>query len=406
MQITEKIIISSVLILAILLIRALFRKKTSPILIYSLWLLSALRILAPGMITESPLSIMNTGLWKAGREAIVRESDRQSREYKERKYQEYLEKIRERQEQEKQERRPESNDLSDITLKTTETDAISSGEAQTHEIRLSFRYIPTLFGKAEFWAVRIGIIGMAVSAVIFLRQNIVLYGYLRRTRRKLRQVNVGKRKLNVFVTGNKLPSPCLFGLFPSIYIPERCIEEGTCGKEGGEADGNLYFILEHEMTHYRHGDFIWSFVRILCLIAAWYNPLVWIAASLSLRDGELACDSGCIKRLGKEKRIAYGEALLAMIIPAGEQRALLWHAAMMTSGGKFMKRRIEEIAENRKSGIRAVIAVTVLAVLCAAAVFTGTGAGEAEELRETEERTADTAGQEMVRPVRYLETGK
>lgn len=388
MQITEKIIISSVLILLILLIRALFRKKASPILIYSLWLLLALRIMTPGMIAESPLSIMNAGLWKAGREAIVRESDRQSREYKERKYQEYLEQLTERQksvsEKPEQEKEPEG----------------------AQEYQLSFRNISTLFGKAEFWAVRIGIIGMAVSAVIFLRQNIVLYGYLRRTRRKLRQVSVGKRKLNVFVTGNKLPSPCLFGLFPSIYIPERCIEEGTCGKEGGEADGNLYFILEHEMTHYRHGDFIWSFVRILCLIAAWYNPLVWIAASLSLRDGELACDSGCIKRLGKEKRIAYGEALLAMIIPAGEQRALLWHAAMMTSGGKFMKRRIEEIAENRKSGIRAVIAVTVLAVLCAAAVFTGTGAGEAEELRETEERTADTTGQEMVRPVRRLETGK
>ena len=108
MQTAENIIISSLLILVLLFIRGLFGKKVSPAFIYSLWLLAAVRVLWPGAIGESPLSIMNTGLWKAGQETVLRENVRQSREYKERKYQAYLEKITERQkaEAEKKETEP------------------------------------------------------------------------------------------------------------------------------------------------------------------------------------------------------------------------------------------------------------------------------------------------------------
>ena len=373
MQTAENIIISSLLILALLFIRGLFWKKVSPVFIYSLWLLAAVRILWPGTIGASPLSIMNTGLWKAGQEAVLRENSRQSREHKEREYQAYLEKITKRQ----------GAGPGDVPGKEAQTEDV--------EIVFSYRNIPTFFGKANFWAVRIGLAGMAVIAVIFIRQNLSLYSYLKRTRKKLREVSVGKRQIKVFTAGDKLLSPCLFGLFPSIYIPERCIGANTGREESGERDERLRFILEHELTHYRHGDFIWSLVRMLCLIAAWYNPLVWIGARLSLKDGELACDSGCLKRLGKEKRTAYGEALLGMIIPAKEQKGLFWHSAMTNTDGKFIKKRIEEIAENRKSSAVAVAAVMILAVLCTGIFFTGSGNGE-RMARGEEERTTDTAG--------------
>lgn len=382
MQLLEKIIISSVLILAVLIIRTLFRKKVSPVFIYSLWLLAVVRILWPGMIGESPLSIMNTGLWKTGEKVILKESDRQSREYKERKYQKYLEEITEKQ-----------------RLEQLQEDAgfeeIPSKEPETGEIVLPFPAgpSPTFFGRLEFWAVRFWIVGMAVIGAVFLRRNLSLYRYLRRTRKKLREVSMGirtgKRRIAVFTAGDKLPSPCLFGLLPSIYIyiPERCV----AGEKSREKDERLDFILNHEMTHYRHFDPVWSLVRMLCLITAWYNPLVWIAAGLSVRDGELACDRGCVKRLDREKRIAYGEALLSMVDSAGERSGLLLNATMMTAGGKFMKKRMEGIVENRKISGIAVLAVTVLMVLCAGAVFTGSVAGETQENGGTEGRTANTA---------------
>lgn len=373
-MIIEKAVISSVLILAVLVIRAVFQKKISPVFVYALWLLAAARLLLPGMIGTSPISIMNTGLWKAGREAIQKENSEQGREYKEQKYQEYLERVMERQKQE--------------SLSPDKEDSSLSEEAKNYEIVLTTWQNSTFFGKLQFWTVRVWFIGMAAFAVVFIRQNLILYRYLKRTREKLREVRVGKRKIVVFAAGDGLPSPCLFGLFPAIYIPKRCI----CGKEHidsgsseltKEEEERISFILEHELTHYRHGDFIWSLVRILCLVTAWYNPLVWIAAGLSVRDGELACDRGCVKKFGREKRIAYGEALLAMIIPAGERKALLWHATMMTSDGRFIKRRIENIANNRNSNIAAVMIVAVLAVFCVGAVFTGD--------ERAEERTMDTA---------------
>ncbi len=388
MQLLEKIIISSVLILAVLIIRTLFRKKVSPVFIYSLWLLAAVRILWPGMIGESPLSIMNTGLWKTGEKAILKENGRQNREYKERKYQKYLEEITEKQRLEQ-------------LQEDAGSEEIPPKEPETGEIVLPFPAGPSpkLFGRLEFWAVRFWIVGMAVIGAVFLRRNLSLYRYLRRTRKKLREVSTGigtgigtgfgagKRRISVFTAGDKLPSPCLFGLLPSIYIPERCV----AGEKSREKDERLDFILNHEMTHYRHFDPVWSLVRMLCLITAWYNPLVWIAAGLSVRDGELACDWGCVKRLDREKRIAYGEALLSMVDSTGERSGLLLNATMMTAGGKFMKKRMEGIVENRKISGIAVLAVAALMVLCAGAVFTGSVAGETQENGGTEGRTANTA---------------
>ncbi len=57
----------------------------------------------------------------------------------------------------------------------------------------------------------------------------------------------------------------------------------------------LRHVLTHEFTHYRHGDHLWSMLRCLALAVHWWNPLVWLAAELSRRDAELACDEGALK---------------------------------------------------------------------------------------------------------------
>ncbi len=56
-----------------------------------------------------------------------------------------------------------------------------------------------------------------------------------------------------------------------------------------------------------------------------------------------------------------------------------------------MKKRMEGIVENRKISGIAVLAVAVIMVLCAGAVFTGSVAGETQENGGTEGRTANTA---------------
>ncbi|MFQ9472767.1 MAG: M56 family metallopeptidase [Oscillospiraceae bacterium] len=57
----------------------------------------------------------------------------------------------------------------------------------------------------------------------------------------------------------------------------------------------------------------WSALRCTALALHWYDPLVWLAVSLSKADGELACDEGAVRRLGEEERTPYGRTLVDMV---------------------------------------------------------------------------------------------
>jgi beta-lactamase regulating signal transducer with metallopeptidase domain len=183
--------------------------------------------------------------------------------------------------------------------------------------------------------------------------------------RKLRKIRKAYQaddcKLPIYIV-DTLPSPCLFGFFrPSIYItPEVAGDEIK-----------LRHVLAHELTHYRHGDHIWSALRGLGLAAHWYNPLVWLAAALSRRDSELACDEGTIKRIGEEARMAYGRTLIGLTCEKRKAMDLLCCATTMTDGKNGIKERIALIAKKPKLLIPAVITVVLVAVVAVGCTFTG-----------------------------------
>ena len=125
----------------------------------------------------------------------------------------------------------------------------------------------------------------------------------------------------VYMTG-ATQTPCLFGLFrPCIYVTEEVTADKTV----------LRHSLAHELTHFRHGDHIWAALRGLCLALHWYNPLVWLAASISQRDGELCCDEATVKTLGEGERAAYGRTLLAVTCQ-GRTNPMLTATGMTGSG--------------------------------------------------------------------------
>ena len=90
-----RIVTSSLLIAGILLIRAIFRKKISPLILYPIWLLAALRLLMPGVLFYSPISVMNTAVWSTGSRMVEEEADRQDLEYKMQQYQAYYDHLTE-----------------------------------------------------------------------------------------------------------------------------------------------------------------------------------------------------------------------------------------------------------------------------------------------------------------------
>ncbi len=200
------------------------------------------------------------------------------------------------------------------------------------------------------------LLGMALMGAVFLASNLTFRRRVSKTRMSLDRAD----SLLPVYASDGVESPCLFGLFrPAIYLPTAVIGNDLVTKHA----------LAHELTHYRHGDHIWAMLRCLALTVHWYNPLVWLAAFLSRRDGELACDEGTLDRLGDAERIPYGQTLLELTCPRHD--SLFHTATTMTGGKRTLRERITYIAKGPRSLWLATLAVILVAALTAACTMTG-----------------------------------
>lgn len=188
--------------------------------------------------------------------------------------------------------------------------------------------------------------GSVFLFVCFLAENIRLAVYLRRRRRPLKQ----DFSLPVFLVEG-LPSPCMYGR--AVYLAPEMAEDET----------RRLHMLTHEYCHYRQGDLFWSFVRCICVICYWWNPLVWVGAYLSRQDCELACDEAALKRLGETERISYGRTLLELVPVKARAGDYFSAATTMTGGGKNMKKRITKIAHKSKTAVSVCVITVLLAGL-------------------------------------------
>lgn len=95
-------------------------------------------------------------------------------------------------------------------------------------------------------------------------------------------------------------TPMLVGcLHPKILVPEGVLP--------GESAG---MILDHERTHFRHGDLYLKWFTVLVSSLHWFNPLMRLFRSELDRVMELSCDAHVLRGLTSAGRKAYGEALL------------------------------------------------------------------------------------------------
>ena len=164
---------------------------------------------------------------------------------------------------------------------------------------------------------------------------------------------LGKRgRTNIYVS-RRIKSPCLAGLIPAVYLTEDVLRNDT-----------TELIVRHELTHLRHLDFLWSFCRTLAVIVYWWNPLVWLAAIISKRDAELACDEAVAAGLQPEQRIAYARVILAQ---APRKKAAL------SLAGPPVKERILFLTQRQRTSAICIVlalALTVSATGCSFAELT------------------------------------
>lgn len=102
-----------------------------------------------------------------------------------------------------------------------------------------------------------------------------------------------------------LSSPVIAGLFsPRIYLPIHLISDFD--------EKALYYMILHELQHYRHKDSWINYLVNLAQIIYWFNPFVWSALKEMRCDREIACDTSVLQMLNKKDYIDYGNTLLGL----------------------------------------------------------------------------------------------
>ena len=340
---TGWIVSSSVLIGLVLLVRALVRGRISLRLQYALWLLVLVRLLVPFNLTGSGMSVLNA-LPTASRgasTAVVHPDENDARL--------------------PAAQRPEApsdrgQPAAEPSWNTDRTSLLPGGVGNTASHGSDASGAPPLTAQSLLRLV--WLIGAGGTAAVFLLTNLL---FARRLRRNRTPFQTGETHLPVYMTSG-LPSPCLFGLLrPAIYLTAPAAEDPV----------RLHHILTHEETHFRHGDHWWSLARCAALVLHWYNPLVWLAAVLSRRDGELACDEAAVRRLGEEQRLSYGRTLLDMVCAEREPAGIFGCATTMTSGKRSLKERITLLTRHPKTAAASLVCLLLALSLAVSCTFTG-----------------------------------
>ena len=96
-----------------------------------------------------------------------------------------------------------------------------------------------------------------------------------------------------------IATPFVLGMFrPTVYLPFSV------------EDADAEYIIAHEKAHIRRGDHLIKPLAYLLLSVYWFNPLMWAAYILLCRDIELACDERVIRNMDAEARRTYSRILL------------------------------------------------------------------------------------------------
>ena len=133
-----------------------------------------------------------------------------------------------------------------------------------------------------------------------------------------------------------VPGACLVGILkPYIVLPVIT------------APKDVKNVLIHEICHLKNRDQIWGILRLLCCAIHWFNPLVWLAASMSRTDCELRCDDRVTAPMDEAERKDYANVLV-LATARRNMPGIGVMATGMTMTGKRLKNRVMAIVQTRK----------------------------------------------------------
>lgn len=174
---------------------------------------------------------------------------------------------------------------------------------------------------------------------------------------------------------DRIAAPLTYGIFrPVILLPDPV----------GTDERTLEHILTHELVHIRRLDAVKKPLCALAVCLHWFNPLVWLLFYFYTRDLELACDEGVVQRLGIGNKTSYAKTLIGMEARKSGFLPFFSHFA-----GFAAEERIKAIMKLKKTSVIASAAAALL-VCGTAGVFLTSAADEppAETVTEEPQTTA------------------
>ena len=124
-------------------------------------------------------------------------------------------------------------------------------------------------------------------------------------------------------------------------------------------------VLCHERVHLQRRDYLFKPAALVICCVHWFNPLVWLAYWLFCRDIETACDQCVVRRLDRNEKKAYSDALLQC--SQGRRMVL---ACPVAFGEEGVKSRIKAVLQYKKPAFWVILAAIVACVVVAVCFLT------------------------------------
>ncbi|MFL8753860.1 M56 family metallopeptidase [Clostridioides sp. GD02376] len=150
---------------------------------------------------------------------------------------------------------------------------------------------------------------------------------------------------------DELESPTCLGLSKSyIFLPNLKYSED-----------DIYWILKHELTHFKNKDILIKFLVLFAKSLFWFNPFVHIMSKKVADDCELYCDESVLNNCSSKERSRYGLALLHAIEIANINKFDMLTTEFNKSN---LETRLENIKYKRKCKNGIVVGILVFIISC------------------------------------------
>ncbi len=150
---------------------------------------------------------------------------------------------------------------------------------------------------------------------------------------------------------DRIKAPLTYGVFrPVILLPKKI---------DWTDETKLRYVFTHEHTHIRRFDTLTKLVLTAVVCVHWFNPFVWVLYVLANRDIELSCDETVVRAFGETIKSAYALTLIGLEEKKGRLTPLV---------NNFSKNSIEE----RVVSIMKIKKTSFVGILFALALVTGT----------------------------------